>query len=934
MKKNFGKIFIMLVCTILCMLGTKNVYATELSAATVSNLQAVYDEQNDRITLSYAMPGAYYVTVYVNGAVDDADYTGTVYYFDDVQEGQTYTFKVEPYDATGLRGTAAEVTVTVGYKKAVLEEVDVDYDLEEKVLVVDWIGDNIAYVDVMQDSVLIADNASGDRYLATTFLQPKTKYVYTVVPYNTVGEVGAYKSFELTVDDYEASIEEISIVYDEKNCQLQMKWTDEYTDFVEIYLNEEMLVGDYREKTFVYSCELQPGAPYVLYILPYNDKKEEGEEYDEDISFGDFDIPSIVNVKLSSVDVMSSTGKNTGFSRPAADITWEAQARGIYEIYRAEKDKKSAYTWIATVTANETGKYTYTDSTVGIGKYYYKIRRKINEDVYNAQTLFSALSESDGVNITLPKPTVTAVLDENAVVNLTMNTTKDYVSGYEIYRKKSGGKFKKIAAISGNAYMDAEVEFDKNYYYKVRSFFCNPKNGKISYGKYSSKRKVKTTVGAIEAKAEQISQDKVKLTWNAAANAEGYEIYAKSNTQGDSYALLTTTTELEYVKKVSPSGSYSFMVKAYCENASGKIYFSSSEVVFKAGLTGPQGLEVQKVSYKWNKSTQTLTENTTLVWERVYGASGYYVEYYDTLKKKFKRLATVKKGTNTSYTVSNEVKKVTNTLNTVPNEVQKEQQPICYRIKAYNKDKVKTGATIEIKPNLGKVQKVSVSKIKSKLTVSWKKVAGAEGYRVYRSNGRHMTLIGETTTETKITDSGLSTGVEYEYYVEAYNKTLNLTGEKSDPVAYTAVFGKVSGFKVKKTKDGTVQLSWSAKKDAKTYRIYYTTEKDGEYQLLTKTSETGYVHMHPLKGLDKTEDNTIYYQIVAVHKNVAGIEILSKPVSANITIKGIKPATEEDTENPDKNTADDTNKNNPEKDTTEKTTEDKDKEDKTKTTEE
>ena len=739
-------------------------------------------------------------------------------------------------------------------------------------MIVDWVGDGIAYVDIMQDSVLIADNAPGDRYLATVALEPKTKHVYTIVPYNTIGEAGAYKSFELTVDDYEASIDEISVVYNEKNGQLEVKWTDLYTDYVEIYLNDEMLVGDYREKTFTYSCELQPGATYYLYVLPFNDKKEEGEEYQEDISFGDFDIPVIENVELSSVNVTDSKGKNTGFARPAAKVVWQAQAKGTYEIYRAEKDKKAAFTWIATVKANENGDYIYTDDTVGIGRYYYKIRRKINEDTYIYQTLFSALSESEGVNVALPKPAVTAGLDENAVVNLTINTTKDYVSGYEIYRKVSGGKFEKIAMISGNTYADAEVEFDKTYYYKVRSYFYNNKNGKTSYGKYSANRKVKTTVGAIEAKATQISKDKVKLTWNPAANVQVYEIYAKSNTQGDSYALVASTTDLEYVRKVSPTGSYSFMVKAICQNTSGKTYFSSSEVEFKAGMTGPKGLTVQKTSYKWEGLA--FMQKTTLAWERVYGASGYYVEYYDTVKKKFKRLAKVKKGTTTTYTVSNEVKK--------------DVQPVRYRIKAYSGDKEKAGETIDVVLGLGKVKNVSVKKEKSKLRISWKKVAGADGYRIYRSNGRYMALIGETKTETSITDSGLSADIVYAYYVEAYNNNFALTGEKSDPVTYVASFGKVSGFKAKKTKEGAVQLNWNTKKDAKTYRIYYSLEKDGEYKLLAKTAETGYVHTEPQKGLDTTVNHTIYYSIVAVQKNAAGIEVLSKPVHVNVSLKGIK----------------------------------------------
>lgn len=828
----------------------------------VTDLQAVYDAEKEQVVLSYGTTNAEYVKIYVNGAVEHEEYTGTVYYYEEAKEGNSYTFIVEPYDANGKKGISAEITLEIKYNKAVLKELDVDYDLEEKVLIIDWDGQYIANVDILQDSVPIAEKMTGDRYLSTAELTPLTKYVYTVIPYNTVGEQGEAKTIELQVGNYEAQIADLDVVYDEINCQMRINWAGIYTSYIQIYLNDELLADKYTEKSFTYPCKLQPGATYILSLVPFDEKKEEGEVHEEDITFGEFEIPDVHNAKLTHTEVLNSANQQTGFCRPAVNLTWDAQKRAVYEIYRAKKDKKASYAWVATVTPDITGKYTYTDDTVGIGKYYYKVRRKIKEDSFNYQDLYSALSDSVGVNVSLPKPKVTALLGEDSTVNLAIGTTKEYVSGYEIYRKESGKSFRKIAVISGNTYTDTAIDFDKSYTYKVRSYFYNLKTGKKLYGKYSSNIKVKTTVGVIEAKASQISENEIKLEWNAVPNAQGYEIYYKTNAMGDSYALLTKTSEQSYSKKVGKSTAYFFLIKAYRENAHGNTYFSSAEVSGKMGLSAPKGLTAKKFSYKWNKKTQTLTEKVTLSWDRVYGAEGYYIEYYDTVNKTYTELAEIIKGTKTTYVVSNTVTKA--------------QTPIRYRIKAYKGNKVKAGETIDIVPNLGKVKKVSVKEDKSKVTIKWKKQTGAEGYLVYRSNGRHSVLVGDTTGLT-MTDSGCMPGIEYEYYVEAYNKTLGLIGNRSDTAAYRTEAGKVSGFTVESMEDGAVKLSWKAKKDVKAYRIYFSTEKNGEYQLLKETTALTYAHKNVEALVAGRPEAAVYYRITAVQVNSAGIEVESLP---------------------------------------------------------
>lgn len=181
------------------------------------------------------------------------------------------------------------------------------------------------------------------------------------------------------------------------------------------------------------------------------------------------------------------------------------------------------------------------------------------------------------------------------------------------------------------------------------------------------------------------------------------------------------------------------------------------------GFSAPQGLRIKKTAYQMDTTANVLVEKDTLSWKRVYGASGYYVDVYNTKTKKYDRIAKVKKSSNTSYTVTNQI---------LPTAV-----TVKYRISAYSGDSVKKGETIDITPQLGMAEKVKAVKSGSKVKISWKRVAGAESYYVYRSNGRTMLLVGETTAAS-ITDKGLSIGASYKYYVQAVNKTLKLNRSK------------------------------------------------------------------------------------------------------------------------------------------------------------
>ena len=852
---------------------------------TIENLSAEWDGEKRRIVLRYDLDGDY-VNIQVKKKTGGyttiaEEYEGEsfAYEYKDWEEYlKEFTFLVVPYrrneGTEDINGETREVPCDVIYPPAAIKNLYVDYDLERQVLYVDWDEDegddgwgSVKNVKVYLDD---SDNPLNGAYMdnegswvASLKLEPRSTHKLKIVPINNGNQEGTPQDYTLVVDDYEAKITDYTIEYNEETKRLEMKWESMYTQYVSVYLNDEELAENYKENSLTIDCVLQPGASYKVFILPYNGQDEEGEELEEDISFGEFEVPYEFSASVMNVDVKDAAGNYTGFTKPLIKLQWEAQKQAVYEVYRAEKDKKGAYAWIATVRADKEEVYTYIDEKAGFGDYYYKIRRKIVEDDYLEQELYTALSDAEHVRLLVPRPKVKVKLSAGKKILLTMESAKEYVSGYEIYRKYRG-KYEKIASTTDNKYVDKKLKFGKTYSYKVKAYYYDVNTGKKVYGKYSKAASVKNTIGAIKAEALAVSSDTVKLSWTPAVNADTYEIYGKSGMMGDSYVLLATTKQLSLKYKLKQNTKYFFMIKAYQAKDEKRTYFSSTEVSVQTGFSAPRGLKVTKTTYK--KDRDALVQEDTLSWNRVYGAKGYYIEVYDAEEKEYVGVGNIRKGSKTSYTISN--------------PVTAEAKARTYRVSAYLGKRIECGDTIKVRPQLGTVQKVNVVKNREKVKVSWEKAEGAESYKIYRSNGSMMFFVGETD-ETCIADKGLSAGISYSYYVQAVNNMLKLTGDMSEPAVCKMAQGKVSGLKAVNTAGGNVRLTWKEAPNAQKYVVYYKGAGDKGYRELKKlpADVTAYVHKRQARG------TSCSYRVVAVQKNSGGISVESKPAQVKVYIK-------------------------------------------------
>lgn len=180
-------------------------------------------------------------------------------------------------------------------------------------------------------------------------------------------------------------------------------------------------------------------------------------------------------------------------------------------------------------------------------------------------------------------------------------------------------------------------------------------------------------------------------------------------------------------------------------------------------------------------------------------------------------------------------------------------------VSSYNKDGVIGKAT------LGKVKiATAASENYNTIRVTWNKVFGANGYRVYRStskNGKY-TSIGSTAKNSAVTflDKKAVTGTTYYYKVRAYR---NVNGKKVYGSYSIAVKGKAvlsaPSLSVGSTSK-TAVLEWSRVKAADGYQVYASASQNGKYTRIKTTKGTGMTEEKLATG------KTRYYKVRAYRK--------------------------------------------------------------------
>ena len=166
----------------------------------------------------------------------------------------------------------------------------------------------------------------------------------------------------------------------------------------------------------------------------------------------------------------------------------------------------------------------------------------------------------------------------------------------------------------------------------------------------------------------------------------------------------------------------------------------------------------------------------------------------------------------------------------------------------------------------GRTSKITASESTSYIKLTWQKVSGATGYRVYQydSKTKSYKLLTSIKGKNSYTVKKLKSGTAYKFAVKAYTKQGDGTVYWGSSVkAQFATKPAKTAITLKSTAKKTAVVSWNKVSGASAYQIYYSTAKDGKYTKLTNTTALRF------KKTGLKSGKTYYFKVRA-YKKVGG----------------------------------------------------------------
>lgn len=519
-----------------------------------------------------------------------------------------------------------------------------------------------------------------------------------------------------------------------------------------------------------------------------------------------------------------------------------------YRVYRMKEGGKWAR--ITTVGASVTSvvdEAPFADCTT-----FYTVRAYFS---CNAGVVWSDFVTN--VNTELRLPTVKlGVAAEEAYNKIRVTWEKEsWAEGYYVYRKTQGGKWQRIAEVNSSrlSYVDSKAEPGIKYIYTIRAFRKSG-SGVIRGGFDAAGVSASSSMGVVKLKSIALKNyDTVSVSWNAEAGATGYRVYRKEK-GGKWKSLLTMKANTtSYEDKTAVVGKqYYYTVRAYRRVANANVW---------GGFQSP-GLTVtipNLATVKLESIDVNAYDSIMLSWNKVDGATGYRV-YRKEKGGKWAGLGNV----NSSISSYNDKSAVIG-------------KQYYYTVRAFRKvtggyawgDFESPGLTATI-PNLPVVQLKNIAvKSYNRIDISWNKVDGATGYRVYRKEkgGSWKGLLNVKANVSAYADKTAVTGTQYYYTVRAFRKVGNgyvWGGFQAPGLTATAVLTKGNITEITSDTNHSVTLKWAPVAGTTTYQIYVKEGEDGSYIHIGST--TSNVTTFTQKNL---KSGATYYYKVRSYRTVS-----------------------------------------------------------------
>ncbi len=357
---------------------------------------------------------------------------------------------------------------------------------------------------------------------------------------------------------------------------------------------------------------------------------------------------------------------------------------------------------------------------------------------------------------------------------------------------------------------------------------------------------------ARNAKIASATYNSAVIGWDKAANADGYTIYRKAKSETDYKVLahVDGADKTTYTDTGLAAGTeYAYRVYSYVKYtfADGKVNYAEAINPAVASVTPTVGTPV--ISGVKSVSASQLAVS----WGSVDGAAGYTVYRAQGSSTSYKEIGNVGASVY-SYTDGTAVCGVS----------------YSYQVRAYSTvngtrvygaySKAVSGKAV---PGTTTVN-VSVKNYEA-VNVSWTKVAGVNGYAIYRKAGSDGSYkkIQTISSGSKVsyTDEMVDTGTKYYYKVRAYKTVDDETvwGAYSNEVSVTPTM-KAPKVTLTNNSYNSVTVKWNKISGADGYKVTRAESADGAYKTV-KTVKDYDIVSYTDTGL--SVGKTYYYKVYA-----------------------------------------------------------------------
>ena len=630
-------------------------------------------------------------------------------------------------------------------------------------------------------------------------------------------------------------------------------------------------------KTSYSDTKVTAGTAYTYKVRAY--KTVNGSQV-----YGDYSNEASATPALEAPQI---TVRNASYN--SVTITWNqiSGAHG-YKVYRSTK-KDSGYRAVKTV--NDKTTITCTDKKLSVGtKYYYKVCafRTVGD-----KNVAGNYSDVQSIKAAPEAVTLKSEAAGATAIKLTWNKVNmpSTGGGYAVYQVVNGAdQLVKRCSTKSTSYTVTGLTPGQKYTFKIVSF-AKDKNGKRAYGGTSNE--LTATPKLLPVTIDTIKSGKynsVVLSWNvtSAGDEDGYIVYRAASKKG-SYKQIGTVKRKSGAmtgsytdKNVKIGKKYYYKVVTYKNISGGKMLRSAYSGV--KGITAAPSITTVKVKSAGNESLK-------VTWKKVKASKNRYVKGYAIYRStsengKYRKIKTINKGTTTSY-----VDKGLVTGNTYYYKV----RTFCTSGGKKIYSDYSDPASMQVLPGKPSIQVVAANY--NTITVSWKKVEGCDGYRVYRAtekDGKYKPVKTCSSVNTlSYKNSKLKTGKTYYYKVRAYvNKNgKKLYGDYSAVKQATPVLSKPTGLYAASIAENQIKLTWNAVDGAETYTVLRSNSENGKYKIATELCTTNsFIDYTAVTG------KTYYYKIYAVRGEYVSattdcVSVISSALEVSTTSVLIKTGT-------------------------------------------